>query len=184
MKGLRGRYEAHHKVKIQDDAVVAAAELSIRYITGRYLPDKAIDVIDESCARVRLKASTQPLDLKNIEEEIESTEKEKDNAVAVQDFERAAKIRDKADKLKKKKESMEKEWHEKEEAVEGVVDAEIVAEVVSKITGIPLTRLESEETKKLMNFEEELHKKVISQDEAIQAVGKALRRSRAGLKRP
>ncbi|MGR3178448.1 MAG: ATP-dependent Clp protease ATP-binding subunit [Candidatus Anammoxibacter sp.] len=184
LKGLRGRYEAHHKVKIQDDAIVAAAELSVRYITGRSLPDKAIDVIDESCARVRLKASTQPLDLKNIEEEIAKTEKEKDNAVAIQDFERAAKIRDKADKLKKKKELMEKEWHEKEEAIEGVVDAEIVAEVVSKMTGIPLTRLESEETKKLLNFEKELHKKVISQDEAIQAIGKALRRSRAGLKSP
>ena len=184
LKGLRGRYEAHHKVKIQDDAIVAAAELSVRYITGRSLPDKAIDVIDESCARVRLKASTQPLDLKNIEEEIAKTEKEKDNAVAIQDFERAAKIRDKADKLKKKKELMEKEWHEKAEAIEGVVDAEIVAEVVSKMTGIPLTRLESEETKKLLNFEKELHKKVISQDEAIQAIGKALRRSRAGLKSP
>ncbi|MGR3318876.1 MAG: ATP-dependent Clp protease ATP-binding subunit [Candidatus Anammoxibacter sp.] len=184
LKGLRERYEAHHKVKIQDDAIVAAAELSVRYISGRFLPDKAIDVIDESCARVRLKASTQPLDLKNIEDEIAKTEKEKDNAVAIQDFERAAKIRDKADKLKKKKDLMEKEWHEKAEAVEGVVDAEVVAEVVSKITGIPLTKLESEETKKLMNFEEELHKKVISQDEAIQAIGRALRRSRAGLKSP
>ncbi|MGR3218308.1 MAG: ATP-dependent Clp protease ATP-binding subunit [Candidatus Anammoxibacter sp.] len=184
LKGLRGRYEAHHKVKIEDDAVIAAVKLSIRYITGRSLPDKAIDVIDESCARVRLKASTQPLDLKHIDEEIEKIEKEKDNAVAIQDFERAAKIRDKADKLKKKKDSIEKEWHEKADAVEGVVDAEIVAEVVSKMTGIPLTRLESEETKKLLNFEKELHKKVISQDEAIEAVGKALRRSRAGLKNP
>ena len=184
LKGLRGRYEAHHKVKIVDEAIAASAELSTRYITGRYLPDKAIDVIDESCARVRLKASTQPPDLKNIEEEISKLEKDKDNAVAVQDFECAAKIRDKADKLKKKKESVEKEWHEKSESIEGVVDAEVVAEVVSKMTGVPLTRVESEETKKLMNFEKEIHKMVISQDEAIDAIGKALRRSRAGLKDP
>ncbi len=184
LKGLRERYEAHHKVKINDDAIVASAELSSRYITGRFLPDKAIDVIDESCARVRLKATTQPPDLKNIDDEIIKLDKEKDNAVAIQDFECAAKIRDKSDKLKKKKESIEKEWHEKAEAIEGVVDAEIVAEVVSKITGVPLTKLESEETKKLMNFDEEIHKMVISQDDAIKPIGKALRRSRAGLKDP
>ncbi len=184
LKGLRERYETHHKVKINDDAIEAATELSNRYITGRFLPDKAIDVIDESCARVRLKASSVPPDLKNLDEEIVVLEKEKDNAVAVQDFERAAKIRDKADKLKKKKKSIEEEWHEKSESVKGVVDAEIVAEVVSKMTGIPLTRVESEETKKLMNFNEKMHEIVISQDEGIQAIGKALRRSRAGLKDP
>ena len=185
LKGLRSRYENHHKVKIEDAALEAAAELSTRYITGRFLPDKAIDVIDESCARVKLKAtSSQTPDLKNVEEEIKKLEKEKDDAVAIQDFECAAKIRDKADKLKKKKESIEKEWHEKAETIEGVVDAEIVAEVVSTMTGIPLTRLESVETKKLMNFEKEIHKMVISQDEATVAIGKALRRSRAGLKDP
>lgn len=184
LKGLREKYEHYHKVKITDDAIEAAVNLSTRYITGRYLPDKAIDVIDESCARVRLKATTQPPDLKNIDDEIGKLEKDKDNAVAVQDFECAAKIRDKADKLKKKKESIEKAWHEKEETAGGTVDAEIVAEVVSKMTGVPLAKLESEETKKLMNFEEEIRKMVISQNEAIQAIGKAIRRSRAGLKNP
>lgn len=184
LKGLRIKYEAHHKVKIEDAALKAAVELSTRYITGRYLPDKAIDVIDESCARVRLKASSHPPDLKNLEEEIKKLEGEKDEAVAVQDFECAAKVRDKADKLKKKKETLEKEWQEKSEKVEGTVDAEIVSEVVTKMTGIPLTRLESEETKKLMNFEEEIHKLVISQSEPIVAIGKALRRARAGLKDP
>ena len=184
LKGLRERYETHHKVKINDDAIVSASELSNRYITGRFLPDKAIDVIDESCARVRLKASSMPPDLKNLDEEIVALEKEKDNAVAVQDFERAAKIRDKADKLKKKKKTIEAEWQEKADSIKGVVDAEIVAEVVSKMTGIPLTRVESEETKKLMNFTEKMHELVISQDEGIQAIGKALRRSRAGLKDP
>ncbi len=184
LKGLRVKYEDHHKVKIEDGAIEGAVELSTRYITGRYLPDKAIDVIDESCARVRLKATSQPPDLKDIDEEISELEKQKDEAVGVQDFECAAKVRDKADKLKKKKETIEKDWHEKVENVEGVVDSEIVAEVVSKMTGVPLTKLESEETKKLMNFEAEMHKMVISQDEATVAIGKALRRSRAGLKDP
>ncbi len=184
LKGLRDRYEAHHKVQITDDALESATELSIRYITGRYLPDKAIDVIDEACSRVRLKATTQPPDLRHIEEEINKLEKDKDESVAIQDFERAARLRDKADKLKKKKETIEKEWRETRSEVEGVVNSEIVAEVVSKMTGIPMTRIESAEAKRLLRMEEELHKMVVSQEEATTAVAKAIRRSRAGLKNP
>src|SRR5574337_115717 len=184
LKGLRDRYEAHHKVQITDDALESATELSIRYITGRFLPDKAIDVIDEACARVRLKATTQPPDLRHIEEEINKLEKDKDESVAIQDFERAARLRDKADKLKKKKETIEKEWRETRAEVEGGVNGEIVAEVVSKMTGIPVTRIESAEAKKLLHMEEELHKMVISQEEATKAVAKAIRRSRSGLKNP
>ncbi|HLG29679.1 MAG TPA: ATP-dependent Clp protease ATP-binding subunit, partial [Candidatus Brocadiales bacterium] len=184
LKGLRDRYEAHHKVKITNDAIETATELSIRYITGRYLPDKAIDVIDESCARIRLKATTQPPDLRHIEEEINKLEKDKDESVAIQDFERAARLRDKADKLKKKKETIEKEWRETRAEVEGVVNGEIVAEVVSKMTGIPITRIESAEAKRLLRMEEELHKMVVSQEEATKAIAKAIRRSRAGLKNP
>jgi ATP-dependent Clp protease ATP-binding subunit ClpC len=133
---------------------------------------------------VRLKATTQPPDLRHIEEEIEKLEKDKDESVAIQDFERAARLRDKADKLKKKKETIEKEWRESRSEVEGSVNGEIVAEVVSKMTGIPTTRIESAEAKKLLHIEEELHKMVVSQEEATKAVSKAIRRSRAGLKNP
>ncbi len=184
LKGLRDRYEAHHKVKITNEALVTATEFAIRYISGRFLPDKAIDVIDEAGARVRLKATTHPPDLRHIEEEIEKLEKEKDESVAVQDFERAAKLRDKADKLKKKKNNIEKEWRENYTEVEGVVDEDVVTEVVSSMTGIPLKRMEAKEAKKLLNLEKVLRKTVIGQDEAIKVVAKAVRRSRAGLKDP
>jgi ATP-dependent Clp protease ATP-binding subunit ClpC len=184
LKGLRDRYEAHHKVRITDEAIACATELSVRYITGRYLPDKAIDVIDEACARVRLKANTQPPDLRHIEEEINKLEKDKDESVAIQDFERAARLRDKADKLKKKKETIEREWKETRAEIEGCVNEEVVSEVVSKMTGIPVTRIQSAEAKRLLRMEEELHKMIISQDEAVKAVAKAIRRSRAGLKNP
>ncbi len=184
LKGLRDRYEAHHKVQITDEALTTATELAIRYISGRFLPDKAIDVIDEAGARVRLKATTHPPDLRHIEEEIEKLEKEKDESVAVQDFERAAKLRDKADKLKKKKNNIEKEWRENYTEIEGVVDEDVVTEVVSSMTGIPLKRMEAKEAKKLLNLEKVLRKTVIGQDEAIKIVAKAVRRSRAGLKDP
>lgn len=184
MKGLRDRYEAHHKVQILDEAVESAVELSTRYITGRFLPDKAIDVIDEACARIRLKATTQPPDLRHIEEEINKLEKDKDESVAIQDFERAARLRDKADKLKKKKEMIEKEWRESRSEAEGIVNSEVVAEVVSKMTGIPITRIESAEAKRLLRMEDELHQMVVSQEEAVKAISKAIRRSRAGLKNP
>ncbi len=184
LKGLKSRYEAHHKVQITEDAIIAATELSTRYITGRFLPDKAIDVIDEASARVRLKNMAHPPDLKEIEVEMGRLDKDKDESVAVQDFERAARLRDKADKLKKKKESIERNWRERCSEMTAIVDEGVVTEVVSKMTGIPLTKMETEEAKKLLHLEEELHKMVVSQDEAVRVISKAIRRSRAGLKDP
>ncbi|MGY8768816.1 MAG: ATP-dependent Clp protease ATP-binding subunit [Pirellulales bacterium] len=184
LKGLRDRYEDHHNVQITDDAVAAAAEYSDRYITGRCLPDKAIDVIDEAGARVRLRVMTRPPDLKDIDEDTEALNRKKEQAVADQDFEKAASLRDQADKLKKKKETILKEWQEKSRQKDGVVDEEVIAEVVSKMTGIPLTRMTTEDSMRLMQMEDELHKKVISQHDAIKAVSKAVRRSRSGLKDP
>ncbi|MEZ6120222.1 MAG: ATP-dependent Clp protease ATP-binding subunit [Pirellulaceae bacterium] len=184
LKGLRDRYEEHHRVQITDDAVVAAVEMSSRYITGRCLPDKAIDVIDEAGARVRLRTMTRPPDLKEIDEEVERLNKDKEEAVANQDFEKAAALRDQADKLRKKKETITRDWREKSQQTDGVVDEEVIAEVVSKMTGIPLTRLSTEDSLRLMRMEDDLHKKVISQGEAVKAIAKAVRRSRSGLKDP
>ncbi len=184
LKGLRDRYEQHHRVQITDDVLAAAVELSSRYITGRCLPDKAIDVIDEAGARVRLKAMTRPPDLKEIDEEVEKLNKEKEEAVANQDFEKAAALRDQADKLKKKKQTITRDWREKSREADGVVDEEVIAEVVSKMTGIPLTRMTTEDSMRLMAMEAELHKRVISQHEAIKRISKAVRRSRSGLKDP
>ncbi|MGB2614105.1 MAG: ATP-dependent Clp protease ATP-binding subunit [Phycisphaerae bacterium] len=184
LKGLRDRYEAHHRVQITDGAIEAAVEQSNRYISGRYLPDKAIDVIDEAGARIRLRAMTRPPDVTHIEQEIERTAQEKEEAVAASAYERAAELRNKIDELKAKKETLLAKWREKGQEVEGVVDEEVVAEVVSRMTGVPLTRLESEETERLLRMEEEIHKRVVSQDEAIRAIAKSLRRSRSGLKDP
>jgi ATP-dependent Clp protease ATP-binding subunit ClpC len=184
LKGLRDRYEQHHHVRITNDAVAAAVELSSRYITGRCLPDKAIDVIDEAGARVHLKSMTRPPDLKEIDEEVEKLNKEKEEAVANQDFEKAAALRDQADKLKKKKQLITHDWREKSRETDGVVDEEVIAEVVSKITGVPLTRMTTEDSMRLMKMEEELHRRVVSQDEAIKSISKAVRRSRSGLKDP
>ncbi len=184
LKGLRGRYEKHHRVQITDDAVEAAVDLSSRYITGRCLPDKAIDVIDEAGARVRLRTMTRPPDLQEIDEEIGQLNKDREDAVANQDFEKAASLRDQADKLRKKKEQIKREWREKSEDNEGQVDEEVIAEVVSKMTGVPLTRLSTEDSMRLMKMEEELHGTVISQDAAIKSISKSVRRSRSGLKDP
>jgi len=184
LKGLRDRYESHHRVTISDIAIEAAVDLSSRYITGRCLPDKAIDVIDEAGARVRLKAMTKPPDLKEIDDEVERLNKEKEEAVANQDFEKAAGLRDQADKLKKKKQQMTREWRDKSREADGVVDEEVIAEVVSKMTGIPLTRMSTEDQQRLMGMEDELHKRVIGQDAAIKSISKAVRRSRSGLKDP
>ncbi len=184
LKGLRERYEKHHRVQITDDAIVGAVDLSGRYITGRCLPDKAIDVIDEAGARVRLRTMTRPPDLKEIDEDIDRLNKDKEDAVANQDFEKAASLRDQADKLRKKKEQIKREWREKSEEADGVVDEEVIAEVISKMTGIPLTRLSTEDSARLLKMEDELHKTVISQDAAIGAISKAVRRSRSGLKDP
>jgi len=184
LKGLRDRYEEHHRVQITDDAVKSAVELSDRYITGRCLPDKAIDVIDEAGARVRLKTMSKPPNLKEIDDEVEQLNREKEEAVANQDFEKAASLRDSADKLKKKKQQITKEWREKSRENGGVVDEDVIAEVVSKMTGIPLTRMSTEDTMRLMNMEDELHEKVISQHEAIKSIARAVRRSRSGLQDP
>ncbi len=184
LKGLRDRYEQHHRVQITDDGLEKAVELSSRYITGRCLPDKAIDVIDESGARIRLKSMVRPPDLKDLEEDIERLNQSKEEAVANQDFEKAASLRDQSDKLKKKKEQLTREWRDKSKETDGVVDAEVVGEVVSKMTGIPLTQVSSEDTVRLLQMEDELHKRVISQNEAITEVAKAVRRSRSGLKDP
>jgi ATP-dependent Clp protease ATP-binding subunit ClpC len=184
LRGLRDRYEAHHKVRFTDEALYQAVELSRRYITGRCLPDKAIDVIDEAGARIRLKNMTQPPDLVKIEDGIEQLQLEKDQAVKEADYERAAALRDKAQKLLDKKAILQRKWYEDNKQATGVVDHEVIAEVVSKMTGVPLTRLEKEEAQRLLELEEELHKRVVSQDEAINAVAKAVRRSRSGLKDP
>ena len=184
LKGLRDRYEAHHRVRISDGALDQAVELASRYITGRYLPDKAIDVIDEAGARVRLRSMTAPPDLKEVEQSIEAMKTEKNEAVAMQDFERAASLRDKAEKLKLKMETMQKEWRENANEADGAVDEEVIAEVVSKMTGVPLTRLESAEADRLLRMEDEIHKMVVSQDEAVRAIARAVRRSRSGLKNP
>ncbi|MBC7965268.1 MAG: ATP-dependent Clp protease ATP-binding subunit, partial [Fuerstia sp.] len=184
LRGLRSRYEEHHRVQITDDALETAVEMSNRYITARCLPDKAIDVIDEAGARVRLKSMVRPPDLKELEEEIQRLNTAKEEAVAEQKFEKAASFRDQADKLRKKKDQLTDEWREKSRQTDGVVDAEVVAEVVAKMTGIPLTRLSSEDAVRLLQMEVELHKRVISQDQAITQVCKAVRRSRSGLKDP
>src|SRR5437588_2006555 len=184
LRGLRDRYEAHHRVQIKDDALEQAVELSDRYISGRCLPDKAIEVIDEAGARVRLKAMTRPPDLKEIDAQVEQLNQEKEAAVAEQDFEKAAHLRDQADKLKKKKETIQREWREKSKEIDGVVDEEVIREAVSKMTGVPLKRIDTDETQRLIKMEEELHKAVVSQHEAIVAIAKAVRKSRAGLKDP
>jgi len=184
LKGLRDRYEAHHRVRYTDGALATAVELSSRYITGRYLPDKAIDVMDEAGARVRMAATTKPPDLKELEAEIERLNEEKESAVASQDFELAASLRDKAQKLRARCQATLREWREQAEQAAGTVNEDVIAEVVSSMTGIPLARLESEETKRLLSMEDELHRRVISQDEAIRAIAKAVRRSRSGLKDP
>ena len=184
IKGLRDRYEQHHRVKITDAAVKAAVDLSGRYITGRVQPDKSIDVIDEAGARVRIKSMTKPPNLAEIEGDIERLSVSKDEAVKAADYERAAELRDQAEQLRRKKEELQKEWRTKAQAVDGVVDEEVVAEVVSKMTGVPLQRLEKNEAQRLLELEKELHKKVISQDEAIKAIAKSIRRARAGLKDP
>lgn len=184
LKGLRDRYEKHHHVQIKDEAIHAAVELSNRYITGRCLPDKAIDVMDEAGARVHLKTMMRPVDLQEIEDQLAGLDKEKEVAVAGQNFEVAATLRDKTDKLLQKKSDIQKNWRERAKHSGAMVDEHVISEVVSKMTGIPLTRMTVEDTKRLMKMEEELHGRVISQNEAIVAISKAVRRSRSGLKDP
>src|SRR3954464_13770035 len=184
LKGLRDRYEAHHRVQILDAALDAAVEMSDRYITGRCLPDKAIDVLDEAGARIRLRSMTKPPNLAEIEEQIERLSIQKDEAVKNAEYEEAARLRDQAEGLRAKKEEMQRQWREKAKEIDGVVDEEVIAEVISKMTGVPLTRLEKEEAQRLLELENELHKRVVSQDEAIKAIAKTIRRARSGLKDP
>lgn len=184
LKGLRDKYEAHHKVKIPDEAIEAASKLSDRYISGRYLPDKAIDIIDEAAARVRLSLLTIPPDLKDLESKMQTVRKEKESAVKSQDFEKAAAFRDQERGIKEELEKIKSNWSHSKIQREGVLTVDDIANIVSQWTGIPLLRLEEKESEKLMRMEEVLHKKVVGQNEAISAIARAIRRSRAGLKEP
>lgn len=182
LKGLKDRYEAHHKVKISDEAIEAAVELSVRYIADRFLPDKAIDLIDESASRLRLKEQTPPLELKEAERELSELENEKAEAVSAQDFERAAKVRDKQKSLAAQIEEKREKWKADSKANVAVVTKEDIAKTVSDWSGIPAQELTKEESERLLNLEAELHSRVVGQDKALKAVSKAIRRGRAGLK--
>ena len=184
LMGIRDKYEAHHKVKITDEAVNAAVELSSRYINDRFLPDKAIDVMDEAASRVKLASLTAPKEVKKIESKIQEIIKEKEDAINTQDFEKAAKFRDKEQKEKEKLEKMKKEWEQKNQISETKVTENEIAEVISKWTGVPVNKLTEAEAAKLKKLEEELHMRVIGQESAISAVSKAIRRGRVGLKDP
>jgi len=184
LKGLRDKYEAHHRVKITDKAIEAAAKLSDRYITDRFLPDKAIDLIDEAASRVRIKAVTAPPELKELEEKLENLIKEKEEAIRLQEFEKAARIRDQEQSLRKEIEDIRNNWQQKNLSADGIVDEEEIAHIVSMWTGIPVKKLAEEESERLLKLEEILHNRVIGQDEAVNAVAKAVRRARVGLKDP
>ena len=184
LKGLRDRYEAHHRVTITDAALAAAAQLADRYINDRFLPDKAIDLIDEAGARMRIKRMTAPPDLREFDEKIADVRLEKESAIDAQDFEKAASLRDDEKQLLNKKAQREKEWKAGDMDVAAVVDEEQIAEVLGNWTGIPVFKLTEEETTRLLRMEDELHKRIIGQDEAIKAISRAIRRTRAGLKDP
>ncbi len=184
LKGLRPKYEAHHKAKLTDEALEIAVKLSERYITGRFLPDKAIDVMDEAGARARINAMTRPPDVKEIEREIEDIRVEKEAAIKAQDFEKAAALRDSEKQTKEKLEAILSQWREEREEKEVLVTADDMMNIVAKVTGVPLQRMEQKETEKLLRMEQELRGKVVGQDEAVIAISKALRRSRADLKDP
>ena len=184
LKGLKDKYEAHHNVKITDEAISAAVKLSARYISDRFLPDKAIDLIDEAASRVRLKASAAPTELKELEEKIASTESEKDEAINSQEFELAASLRDKENSLKKQYDEAKEKWQGESGSPKGEVTAENIAEIVSGWTGVPVVQLTEEESARLLRLENELHNRIIGQNEAVTAVAKAIRRGRVGLKDP
>jgi ATP-dependent Clp protease ATP-binding subunit ClpC len=184
LKGLRDRYEQHHKVQITDEALRAAGELASRYISDRFLPDKAIDLIDEAASRMRIKSMTSPPANRELEGEVETTRREKEAAIEAQEFEKAAALRDKERKLTNKKHEFEKEWESGESGERPSIGEEEIADIVSMWTGIPVFKLTEAETQKLMRMEEELHKRVIGQHPAVEVISKAIRRSRAGLKDP
>jgi ATP-dependent Clp protease ATP-binding subunit ClpC len=184
LEGLRDRYEQHHKVKISDEALAAAADLADRYISERFLPDKAIDLIDEAASRLRTKSMSQPPVYRDLEDEIDETRRAKEASIEAQEFEKAANLRDKERQLTAKKRELEEEWSSGEEGTRPVVGEEEIADIVSMWTGIPVFKLTEAETKKLVRMEEELHKRVVGQEVAITAVSKAIRRARAGIKDP
>src|SRR5881628_3826956 len=184
LKGLRPKYEAHHKAKLTDEALELAVRFSERYITGRFLPDKAIDVMDEAGARARINSMTRPPDVKEIEKDIERIRLQKEAAIKAQDFEKAAALRDKEKQTKEKLDSIMQKWRQEREEREVLVTGDDMMHIISKVTGVPLQRMEQAETEKLLKMEEELKGKVIGQDEAVGAISKALRRSRADLKDP
>jgi ATP-dependent Clp protease ATP-binding subunit ClpC len=184
LEGLRDKYEAHHKVKITDQALKAAVELSDRYITDRYLPDKAIDLIDEAASRVRIKTFTAPPDLKKLEDDLANLEKEKSEAISLQDYEKAAKVRDQEGSIRKQLESQKRSWSDKAHSADSVVGEQEVAAIVSSWSGVPVTKMAEEESQKLLNLENILHSRVIGQEEAVAAVAKAIKRARVGLKDP
>jgi ATP-dependent Clp protease ATP-binding subunit ClpC len=184
LKGLRDRYEAHHRVSFTDDALVAAANLSDRYISDRYLPDKAIDLIDEAGSRMRIRRMTAPPDVREVDEKIAEVRLRKESAIDAQDFEKAASLRDEERQLVEERQRREREWKSGEMDVLSEVDEEEIAEVLATWTGIPVFKLTEEETEKLLRMEDELHKRIISQEDSITAVSKAIRRTRAGLKDP
>lgn len=184
LKGLRDSYEAHHKVKITDEAINATVTLSSRYIADRYLPDKAIDLIDEGASKVRLASLTSPDNVKELEDEIADYEKEKASAINEQDFERAARLRDEQKELQTKLDDAKKKWQEQQKGNSGEVTAEDIAKIVSEWTGIPVVQLTKEESERLLNMENVLHERVIGQSEAVTAIAKAIRRGRVGLKDP
>ncbi len=184
LKGLRDRYEAHHRVSITDSALVAAATLADRYINDRFLPDKAIDLIDEAGARMRIRRMTAPPDLREFDDKIADARREKESAIDAQDFEKAARLRDKEKQLVAKRQEREKQWRSGDLDVVAEVDDEQIAEVLANWTGIPVFKLTEEETTRLLRMEDELHKRIIGQEDAVKAVSKAIRRTRAGLKDP
>ncbi|QBS37057.1 ATP-dependent Clp protease ATP-binding subunit [Thermaerobacter sp. FW80] len=184
LRGLRDRYEAHHRVEITDDAIVAAVKLADRYISDRFLPDKAIDLIDEAASRARLQAFVAPPELKEIEQRLEEIRKEKEAAVQSQEFEKAANLRDQEQKLVEELERKKAEWQQQQLNEKIVVTADDIAQIVSNWTGIPVRRLEQAESERLLKLEEILHERIVGQDEAVKAVARAIRRARAGLKDP
>ncbi len=184
LRGLRDRYEAHHRVEITDTALEAAARLSDRYVADRFLPDKAIDLIDEAASKVRLKSFVAPPNLKELEEKLERVRKEKEAAVQSQEFEEAARLRDEEHKLQEQLSRQQEEWEKKQVVAKNTVTEDHIAEIVSSWTGIPVRKMAVEESERLLHLEEELHRRVVAQDEAVRAVSRAIRRARAGLKDP
>ncbi len=184
LMGIRDKYEAHHKIKITDDAIIAAVKMSSRYIGDRFLPDKAIDLVDEAASRVRLRAFTAPPGLKALEDKIKELNEEKSSAINAQDFERAAQLRDEEKELSEKLNSLKQSWQEESKNSKGEVTPQEIAQIVSSWTGIPVVQLTQEESQRLLHMEEELHQRIVGQDEAVTAVARAIRRGRVGLKDP